>query len=159
MSGDARVNRLGQLLSVPYQALTQRLLAALAQAGFGDLRSSHLALFRHLQPDGSRVTELAQHLRMTKPSVVYLVNDLEDRGYVERLPDPSDRRAVLVRRTERGRNADRTVQEVTARVVAEWTRALGEVGTEQLLTNLERLVESIRDGRDSGRRPRATGSR
>lgn len=159
MSSDARVNRLGQLLSVPYQALTQRLLAALAQAGFGDLRSSHLALFRHLQPDGSRVTELAQHLRMTKPSVVYLVNDLEDRGYVERLPDPSDRRAVLVRRTERGRNADRTVQEVTARVVAEWTRALGEVGTEQLLKNLERLVESIRDGRDSGRRPRTTGSR
>ena len=51
---------------------------------------------------GSRVTELAQLAQVTKPTVVYLVNDLERLGYVERIPDPADGRAKLVCLTERG---------------------------------------------------------
>jgi hypothetical protein len=39
----------------------------------------------------------------SKQAMAQLVAHLEEHGYVERVPDPHDRRAKLVRTTERGR--------------------------------------------------------
>jgi DNA-binding MarR family transcriptional regulator len=49
-----------------------------------------------------RLSELAEHLRIVARSATEVVDDLQERGLVERLPDPRDRRATLVRLTERG---------------------------------------------------------
>ena len=46
---------------------------------------------------------LADRARMTKQSMTELVAHLERHGYVERVPDPADGRAKLVRATGRGR--------------------------------------------------------
>jgi DNA-binding MarR family transcriptional regulator len=40
---------------------------------------------------------------VTQPAITMLVNRLGQRGWVERVPDPLDRRAVLVRMTAAGR--------------------------------------------------------
>ncbi len=74
----------------------------MAAAGFEDVRPAHYAVFRFLEPGGSRVTELAEEARMTKQSMGELVVHLERRGYVERLPDPRDGRAKIVVLTEAG---------------------------------------------------------
>lgn len=49
-----------------------------------------------------RLSELAEHLRIVARSATEVVDDLQARELVERLPDPRDRRATLVRLTERG---------------------------------------------------------
>ena len=118
------------------------MLDGLAKAGFADLRASHLPVLQYLQPTGSRITELAELVRIATPSVVYLVNYLVDHLYVERISDPVDGRAVLVRRTERGWAADRVLHEVTGRSTARWRQCLGEAAVEQLLVSLERLAEA-----------------
>jgi MarR family transcriptional regulator, temperature-dependent positive regulator of motility len=71
-------------------------------AGYGDVRPAHYAVFRYLEPEGSRVTELAEAARITKQSMGELVVYLERRGYVERRPDPRDGRAKIVVLTEAG---------------------------------------------------------
>lgn len=50
-----------------------------------------------------RVSDLAAREGMTQPGVTILVNRLAEAGYAERVPDPTDRRAALVRITEAGR--------------------------------------------------------
>ena len=45
---------------------------------------------------------LAEHLRIAPRSATEVVDDLQERGLVERAPDPADRRATLVRLTEAG---------------------------------------------------------
>jgi DNA-binding MarR family transcriptional regulator len=58
---------------------------------------------RELERHGTmRSGELAEHLRIAPRSATEVVDDLQERGLVERGPDPVDRRATMVRLTERG---------------------------------------------------------
>jgi hypothetical protein len=85
-------------------------------AGFEDVRPAHYAVLRHLRPEGSRVTELAEEARMTKQSMGELVVYLERRGYVERLPDPLRwglRPALQARLCRQGINLPRIVGDAT----------------------------------------------
>ncbi len=93
---------LPNLLRDPFLAFTAELLRRLHLAGYDDLRFSHLVVFQHIDPAGSRITELAAKAQMTKPSMGYLVRYLEQTGYVEREPDPTDGRAQLIQLTARG---------------------------------------------------------
>ena len=62
-----------------------------------DLRAAHTALFPHLDLEGVRLTELARRVGVSKQAVGQLVDDLERMGALERVPDPSDGRAKLIR--------------------------------------------------------------
>jgi DNA-binding MarR family transcriptional regulator len=82
-----------------------RLIRTLRQEGEGapvgpGAVSAMFTLGRH--PDGMRLGALAQLEGVTAPSLTRIVNALEDRGYVERVPDPSDGRAQLAVLTDRG---------------------------------------------------------
>ena len=117
--------------------------AGLAEQGFEDFRAAHGTIGQHLKDGGSRITELAELTQLTKPTVVYLVNDLEQLGYVERVPDPADGRAKLVRMTERGRQAQQAGREIVARIERDWSRLLGTRDYEQLKALLERLHDEL----------------
>src|SRR5438105_11202542 len=122
-SQDERPN-LGILLRIPFQEVVQRVGAGLAEAGFDDLRTAHTAVFQHIEAGGSRLTDLAERAQITKQSMGYLVDYLEQRGYLERLPDSTDRRATLIRLTERGWNQVRTALAIIAAVEDEWADRL-----------------------------------
>jgi DNA-binding MarR family transcriptional regulator len=123
---------LGNLLRDPAFFMNERLLERVAAAGFSDIRIAHTAVFQHVLDAGSRITELAERAQLTKPTVVYLVNDLEAMGYVERTPDPDDGRAKLVRLTERGRAARHVGRAALVALETEWSTALGEERLGQL---------------------------
>ena len=87
---------LGTLLRDPWLELNARLNARVAERGFADARPALSVVFQHMRDEGSRITDIAERAQLTKPTVVYLVNELEALGYVERIPDPHDGRAKLV---------------------------------------------------------------
>jgi DNA-binding MarR family transcriptional regulator len=66
---------------------------------------TEVGVLRRLSFGSRRITELAADENVTQPGITLLVNRLEERGWVERLPDPSDRRAVLVALTPPGEEA------------------------------------------------------
>ena len=69
-------------------------------------RAAHLSLFPHIELEGgTRVSDLAEKLGITRQAVGQLVDDLERMGAVERLPDPEDRRAKRVVFTSAGRQS------------------------------------------------------
>jgi DNA-binding MarR family transcriptional regulator len=141
-SRDKRPN-LGILLRIPLQEVVRRVSAGLAEAGFDDLRPAHTVVFQHIEAGGSRLTDLAERAQITKQSMGYLVDDLERRGYVERRPDPSDRRAALICLTDRGWAQINAALATIATLEQEWTRALGKQGMQELrrlLTELGRTT-------------------
>jgi len=133
---------IGILLRTPVQEVVRRVSAGLADAGFDDLRPAHTAVFQHIKAEGSRLTDLADRAQITKQSMGYLVDYLEQRGYLERRPDPTDRRASLVCLTNRGWDQIRTALAIIASIEEEWGRALGIHRVEELrvlLTELGRI--------------------
>src|SRR5262249_59434059 len=75
--------------------------------------------------DGVRATELARLSGRHKQVVGRLVDELEELGYVERRPDPEDRRAKLVVPTERGLDQLRRGDEIVAEIEARHAAAIG----------------------------------
>lgn len=127
LPGSSRGERpnIGILLREPFQEVVRQVGAGLAAAGFDDLRPAHTAVFQHIEADGSRLTDLAARAQVTKQSMGYLVDYLEERGYVERRPDPTDRRATLICLTDRGWSQVRAALAIIAALEEEWTRELG----------------------------------
>ena len=93
------------LLEMAADALFAEFRLDLVEAGYGDIRPTHGCIFRYVHDDGMRLTDLATLAGMTKQSIGEIVDDLAERGYVERFPDPADRRAKLIRLTEKGEQA------------------------------------------------------
>ncbi|MCB9682522.1 MAG: MarR family transcriptional regulator [Alphaproteobacteria bacterium] len=61
------------------------------------VRPAHTALFPHIDLDGTRLTVIAERAGISKQAVGQLVDDLVAMGALERVPDPADGRARLVR--------------------------------------------------------------
>src|SRR5437899_8034765 len=132
---------LSRLLLEAHRSLGGELLAGLSERGYEDVRPGHAALFMTIdRRTGTRLTELARRAHMSKQGMMLLVDELEGRGYVRRVPDPEDGRAKLVRLTARGRNyvaeARRTLMAVEARA----RRLLGERRYETVRTSLDLLI-------------------
>jgi DNA-binding MarR family transcriptional regulator len=136
-------NNFGTLLRDPALAINELVSEGLVERGFGDFRPAHGTIGQHIADRGSRVTELAQLAQVSKPTVVYLVNDLEHLGYVERIPDPADGRAKLVRLTQRGARAQEAAREIVAQIEQDWSRLLGQRDFVELRGLLRRLHEML----------------
>ncbi len=131
------------LLRDPSLAMGELIARRLAERGFGDLRPALLAVGPHLRTTGSRVTELAERSRLTKATVVYLVDELERLGYVRREPDPADRRAKLVVPTARGRAAEAAGREAIVEIQAAWAALMGDGAMADLEAQLRRLRAAL----------------
>lgn len=131
----------GLLLFLPYRAMEQRVMAAVVAAGFDDVTLAQARIFQRIAPGGSRLTDLAEQAQITKQSAGFLVDQLEVAGYVERVPDPADGRARLVRIAARGERVLPVAAAAVAEVEAEWTAHLGPRAMRELRAALERLRE------------------
>ena len=141
----ARAGRenLAILLREPFRAGTEVLHRRFAERGHPEIRPPHDNVMQFLDDAGTRVSVLAQRAQITKQSMAELVAHLERLGYVERVPDPTDRRAKLVRATERGKQLYAIAQEVIAELEADWTRKLGKAKMRQLRELLEDLNAAL----------------
>jgi DNA-binding MarR family transcriptional regulator len=146
MSDEEKDRRMiGALLRIPREAALRTVVAGLEAAGFGDVRPAHFTVFQHLPLAGVRLTALAEAALLTKQTMGYLVDDLEALGYVERVPDPVDRRAKLIRLTPRGRQVDETMRAVIQHLEEEWAARMGEENYQTLQRLLQDLIAMLEE--------------
>jgi DNA-binding MarR family transcriptional regulator len=135
---------LAVLLNDGFRLIEGYVHARLAAAGFDDVRPAHLVVFQNLDSEGSRIGEIAERARLTNQSVGYLVDYLEEHGYVERAADPRNRRATLVRLTERGWAEMAVCAEALAEVEQRLAAAIGTEKLRDLRESLASLRRTIR---------------
>jgi DNA-binding MarR family transcriptional regulator len=94
-----------QLLFKAARLLDERALERVAkQPGRPRLRRSHTSLLPHIDLDGTRITDLADRLGVSKQAASQLVDELVGWGVLAREPDPDDARARRVVYTPLGRD-------------------------------------------------------
>jgi DNA-binding MarR family transcriptional regulator len=136
------------LLTEVKNAALRRFFCALRDKGFDDIREGHGCVFGFIDVEnGSRLTDLAEQSGLTKQAVGETVMHLEELGYLERVPDPKDRRAKIIKLTPRGLDAVRTGRRLFAEIEREWAEQLGEDLLKGLREAVERIAAAERDER------------
>jgi DNA-binding MarR family transcriptional regulator len=132
-----------ELLFRAARLVNERAVARIQRGGSPELRLAHTTLFPHITSAGVRLTVIAERLGVTKQAIGPLIDDLERVGVIERVDDPGDKRAKLIRWTRRGRLA----LEHGLGVLAELERDLAaEVGRGRLAVlgdTLEALIAAV----------------
>ena len=132
---------LGVLLFIPARAMETATMDGLARAGYTDMTVAQARIAARIDPDGSRITQLAEAAHVTKQTAGFLVEQLELAGYVERVADPTDGRARLVKLAARGYAAREEVLPALAEVEAQWLAHLGP----ERMTHLRETLIMLRD--------------
>lgn len=135
---------LGRLLLDAHRAFAAELDASLDERGYPDVRPGHAVVFLHVdRRSGSRLTDLARKAGVSKQAMMLAVDELEVRGYVRRVQDPSDARAKLVRLTAKGRRCASECRRVVQSIETRTRRTLGVRRYEVVLGALEELAVGV----------------
>jgi DNA-binding MarR family transcriptional regulator len=141
---------LGLLLRLAHQQWTLAVDAKLAEEGFGDIRPHHANVFTFVPPEGIQVSELTRLAHVRKQSMAQTVEELEKLGYVERRPDPHDRRARLVFLTERGRKIRPIASAAGKLVDARWSQLTSPEEIESLRASLRSVLARVQQEGGTG---------
>ena len=131
---------LPRMLLESFRALDEQTAAALADRGETDLSPGHATALLLVDRSGTRLTELAHRAQITKQAMMQVVDDLETRGSVRRVPDPSDARAKVVKLTAKGRRQRAEVRKAVSTVETRARRDLGARRYEALREALDQLA-------------------
>jgi DNA-binding MarR family transcriptional regulator len=107
------------------RALVDGVSAGVRARGFEDLRPAHGFAFTRLSAGGATITQLAEHLDVTRQAAAQLVDELIAKGYVDRRPHPSDARARLIVLTAKGWACTRAAEAAIADTLGRWEATLG----------------------------------
>lgn len=136
-----RTENLGRLLLMALTNWQDALVHGLRSEGHSSIRAAHINLLRHIDMDGTRVTEIAERAGVTKQAVGQLVGVCKDMNLVDTVPDPNDGRAKIVRFTEYGHSVILAQTAVFERIDAELETLLGPDAYEQMRQNLGKLAD------------------
>lgn len=129
------------LMFIAQRHAERRILEFLADEGFDDLTLAQGRVAARVGDDGVRLTDLAEQAQITKQACGALVDQLEKAGYVERVPDPTDARARLVRPAARGREARSRARLMEQQIDREWEQHLGK----RRMAELRRALADLRE--------------
>jgi DNA-binding MarR family transcriptional regulator len=89
---------------------------------------------------------LAEAINADKTRIIAVLDELQEQGYIERRPDPDDRRVRLLAITDSGREVKDAVQTDIQRGEERWLQALGAEERRIFLRVLQQLSSQARAG-------------
>lgn len=143
---------IGQLLVRTLRGFRVDLYRSAQVAGYGDIREAHLQVFGSIDWAGTRLTELAARSNMTRPAMAELVDELQQAGYLDRRPDPSDGRAKLIRPTRKGRRVLAQALRAVEDIEHGYAEVVGPERFDALVSTLQALLDARHRGSTERRR-------
>jgi DNA-binding MarR family transcriptional regulator len=135
----ALLGRMRRIELAVHRQMAERILAA----GYSGFSIPHVSFMAHMTVEGRRLSEFAGLMQVTLSAASQLATTLERWGLVERVPDPTDRRAVLVRATRKADAGFRAARQRLAEIEDDWEKAIGVGGLERLDRTLQRMILSL----------------
>lgn len=113
------------LMFIAHRAAESQVMATLAADGADNITLAQSRLLQRLDPNGIRITDLADRASVTKQTAGALVDQLERSGYVRRVRDPADARARLVILSKKGQKVCHAAAAEVTEVERQWRKHLG----------------------------------
>jgi len=133
---------IGRLARRPYLGMMKEVYAHHEKNGGSDVKSAHSIVFQFIGK-GARITDMAAMGNTSKQNMKYLVEYLENRGYVERIADKSDGRAWLFHLTKKGELFRDNTYKIINQVEEKWVKKIGRKKMKTLKALLSELGNII----------------
>jgi DNA-binding MarR family transcriptional regulator len=131
---------LALLLLAGFRTMADRGTEELAKLGYDDVRPAHDFALHSILAGADSASELGRAMSITKQAAAKTITLLEARGYVSRDPDPSDKRRMRLRVTERGMLLMRDGEAIFEQLRTEWEEQVGVDAVGELEHTLQRFV-------------------
>lgn len=108
-----------------------------------DISISHLEMIRfamHAGPQGCRIQDIAEGLGLSAPTVSVAIKRLEENGWVEKHPDPEDKRASIITVSDQSIAIAKKMRENQRRMIEWFLSELTLDEQQQLVDLLDRAV-------------------
>jgi DNA-binding MarR family transcriptional regulator len=129
------------LLVAANRCLEDRLVAAVREAGVRDMRPAFGFVIRAVAAEEPTVTRLAALLGVSRQAASKLADEMVQRGYLLRAPDPGDRRRTRLRLSAKGRRVRERAAAESAAIEAELRADVGDRAVDGLRRALLAFVE------------------
>ena len=139
-----RTGNAGRWLAAAARVFVRDVLRIVHEDGFDRVSEVQLRLFRHIDLDGTRLTEIAARAGTTKQSAAELLGKAEAVGLVTRQSDPMDGRAKIVTFTPAGLDLLDVVRKGTAIAERRAAAVLGKAFVVELRAHLVTYIGTIR---------------
>jgi len=134
---------IGILVAHLMREFQRELYEALHTQGFTDITPRHGTIFAYLDADGTRASVLSRRSGVHRQIIGTLIDELENLGYVCRVPDPVDRRAKLVKPTPKGDAQRVAARDIRNAIETRYRHVLGDTAYETLVTSIAALTDAI----------------
>lgn len=142
-AGSLRSANLRQRLLRAARTVNSLIVQGLQTRGFSELRSTHTALLSNLDLEGASLSSVASRAGMTKQAMGRLADELVRFGYIQSSPDPTDRRAVILRFTDTGLDLMQQSFAVMAEIEKRCAKRIGKNNLQVLLQALAEISEEL----------------
>lgn len=105
------------------------------------------------QQEGERLTAISERLLVSKSTITRVIDELEKRSWVERIPDPHDRRALRVVLTPRGVEERKRISNTHQQALNQVFHQLEEREQNELRMILSSLFEILQDSLNGNHSP------
>lgn len=143
-----RKENIGRLVLTAYRHFEHVTLKQLHNRGFSDLRMPHFQILVNLIDQNVRSIAIASQMGITRQAVSQVAADLEDKGYLDRLPDPDDKRANILQLTAKGQSLLAVLPEVVFEGDKTFREILGDDTYTTMVAGLRRIAQKFDDTKD-----------
>jgi DNA-binding MarR family transcriptional regulator len=131
---------LALLLLAGFRTLADQATAELAQRGYEDVRPVHDFALRAILSGADSASELGRRMSVTKQAAAKTLSSLEERRYVTREPDSTDRRRTRIRVTDRGLAMLHEGETIFNELREQWEQQVGTASLSSLEETLRKLL-------------------
>ena len=131
---------LALLLLAGFRTLADQATAELAQRGYEDVRPVHDFALRAILSGADSASELGRRMSVTKQAAAKTLSSLEERRYVTREPDSTDRRRTRIRVTDRGLAMLHEGETIFNELREQWEQQVGTASLSSLEETLHELL-------------------
>ena len=149
---DPFLHALNEMLTTAYRSICKVEEVMLRKLSNGDLSLHEMHMLESIGKHNGQnvtITDLAQDLDITPPSVTAMVKRLENKGFITKSRSGEDARCVCILLTEQGRRAEVAHRLFHRKMVRAITKDLTDTEREAIASGLQKMnafmEESIRE--------------
>ncbi|MBN8677972.1 MAG: MarR family transcriptional regulator [Chitinophagales bacterium] len=122
-------------------SLTDRAEVLAREQGFPEMKMIYFGFMANLHPDGSTSKEISERMRVSKQAISKLIQEIEQLGFIELHPHQTDRRASVIRLTEKGNDLLNAGLKISEQIKLEVAEKVGKKSMDAMIDTMKLWLE------------------